>query len=74
MQWHDHRDGEWLVNDDGKVMGRVTQAPGSSIYHAEAIYAGGGAHKNSLGDYISIAYAKAAVENHVRDVLLPRES
>lgn len=69
MEWVERRDGDWLVNDDGKILGRVFQGMGTA-HAAEVIYAGGGNHKNSLGDYISNSTARAAVERHAREVLL----
>lgn len=72
MIWTERRDGDWLVANDGKILGRVSQGSGT-VYHAECIYAGGGTHKQPLGDYISSETARAAVERHAREVLLPRE-
>jgi len=73
MEWIERRDGDWLVNEDGKVMGRVFQTIGGTLHHSETIYAGGGNHKNPLGDYISSASARAAVERHIGRVLLGDE-
>lgn len=72
MQWVEKRDGDWLVAADGKVMGLVTQRIGSSVYHAESIYAGGGTHRFPLGDYISCESARRAVEAHARENLMPQ--
>ena len=73
MKWVERRDGDWLVDDNGKIIGRVYQGMGSTAVLAESIYAGGGTHKQPLGDYISSKTARAAVERHAREVLLPRE-
>ena len=70
MEWIERRDGDFLVSRNGKILGKVTQGLGTT-YSAVAVYAGGGSHKMELGDYISNATARAAVEDHVRDVKLP---
>jgi hypothetical protein len=74
MQWIERRDGDWLTDDDGKIVGRVTQGIGSTVCHAESIYAGGGSHKQPLGDYISNDAARRAVEKHAREWLAPKDS
>ena len=71
MQWTERRDADYLVGDDGKILGRVACSMGAACLRAEAVYAGGGNHRMELGDYISNATARAAVEAHVRDVGLP---
>lgn len=70
MEWVERRDGDFLVSRSGKILGRVFSGSGTAV-QAEAVYAGGGSHRNGLGDYISNATARAAVEAHVRDVKLP---
>ena len=68
MQWTERRDADYLVGDDGKILGRVACSMSTAIYHAVVVYAGGGNHKMELGDYICNPTARAAVEAHVRDV------
>lgn len=74
MEWIERRDGYFLVADNGKILGRVTDSLTSSIYHAEVVYAGGGSHKTSLGDYISREAARLAVEAHAKEAGLPGAS
>ena len=70
MEWVERRDVDFLVSRDGKVLGKVTQGMGST-HAATAVYAGGGSHRNELGDYLSNSTARAAVESHVSEVKLP---
>lgn len=67
MEWVEKRDGDYLVSRKGKILGRVFHGSGSA-HVAEAIYAGGGNHKQGLGDYISVSHARDAVEDHIRGV------
>ena len=68
MEWQERREGNFLVSRTGKIMGLVSQGIGSSIYRAEVVYAGGGTHRNSLGDYINEPCAREAVEKSVREL------
>ena len=67
MEWIERRTGDFLVSRSGKILGRVSAGINSDVHHAEATYAGGGDHKNSLGDYISNDSARKAVEKSARD-------
>ena len=67
MKWVELRTDDFLVSRNGKILGRVSPSIDGSIHHAEAIYAGGGDHKQSLGDYISNDSARRAVEQSTKD-------